>query len=221
MQVVGPGISLEDYKTGKPAVDLFEGRIREWILGFAKELAGKEHSGIAVLILASSVIQPLGGVLPFTRREKRNNAANFCNGFVRIFPEVPGCKDTWKFAKRVCDRLRNGLFHEAFIKPGLLLSNRAVPIAEESGQVVIDPVRFLEAVETVFVDVCEQIRAASAESEIRASFETYWNGKETINAKREAATPFSAGVPVYTTNTFAPASATTLAPSIRIPFKEI
>ena len=37
MNVVGPGITLEDYKNGKAkAIDVFEGQIKEWILAFAK-----------------------------------------------------------------------------------------------------------------------------------------------------------------------------------------
>lgn len=213
VRVVGPGISLEDYQSGKfSPIDVFEGCLNKWILAFGTELAGKENSGIAVLILASSIIQPLGAALPYNGKG-RNNKTDFCNGFVRIFPDVPGCKDKWEFAGRVYDLLLNGLFHEAFIKPGLVLSKRETAISEESGQIVIDPVRFIQAIEATFGEVCREIREASAESETRASFEMCWSRKETINAIREAAKPLPVELPAYGTNTLSPGSATTLAPS--------
>ena len=52
MNVVGPGITIEDYDTGRAKpIDVFEGQIREWILAFARHLAHehaqREHAGIA------------------------------------------------------------------------------------------------------------------------------------------------------------------------------
>jgi len=115
MNVVAPGITLQDYNEGKgKPIDPFDGRVKHWILAYAKHLAyeheQKEHAGIAILILASSIFEPLGGVLPMAKR-RRNSEANFCNGFARAFSEVPGAKDSWQVAERVCDLLRDGLVH--------------------------------------------------------------------------------------------------------------
>src|SRR5436190_2882483 len=82
MNVVAPGITVQDYNEGKgKPIDLFEGRVKHWILAYAKHLAyeheQKEHAGIAVLNLASSIFEPLGGVLPMAKR-RRNSEVNFC-----------------------------------------------------------------------------------------------------------------------------------------------
>jgi len=90
VQVVGPGISLEDYQSGKfSPIDVFEGCLNKWILAFGTELAGKENSGIAVLILASSIIQPLGAALPYNGKG-RNNKTDFCNGFPPAVQAIAG-----------------------------------------------------------------------------------------------------------------------------------
>jgi hypothetical protein len=188
MNVVAPGITLEDYNSGKAKpIDLFEGRIKHWILSYAKHLAHdyeeKQDAGIAVLILTAAIIQPLGAVLPPAKGRKSNEAI-FCNGFIRVFPEVPGTEDAWKLAERVCDLLRNGLFHESFIKPGLALRFQDEPISEKDGVIYIDPVRFLDAVESVFSQVCDEIRNAEDGSPIREAFDSYWNQKAMEQAKR-------------------------------------
>jgi hypothetical protein len=188
MNVVAPGITLEDYNNGKAKpIDLFEGRIKHWILSYAKHLAHdyeeKQNAGIAVLILTAAIIQPLGAVLPPPKGRKSNEAI-FCNGFLHVFPEVPGAEDTWKLAERVCDLLRNGLFHESFIKPGLTLRFKDEPISEKDGVIYVDPVRFLDAVESAFSQVCNEIRNAEDGSPIREAFDSYWNQKATEQAKR-------------------------------------
>jgi hypothetical protein len=188
MNVVAPGITLEDYNSGKAKpIDLFEGRNKDWILGYAKHLAHdyekKNDAGIAVLILTAAVIEPMGDVLPLAKGRKTSEA-NFCNGFVRVFPTVPGAEDVWKLAERVCDLLRHGLFHESFIKPGLTLRFQDEPISEKTGVIYVDPVRFLDAVESVFSQVCDESRNAEDGSPIREAFDSYWNQKAMEQAKR-------------------------------------
>jgi hypothetical protein len=84
MNIVAPGITLEDYESGRAtAIDLFEGQIQVWILSFARGLAhehrDKGNAGIAVLLLTSSVLEPLGGVLP-RGKGSNNSEAKFCRG---------------------------------------------------------------------------------------------------------------------------------------------
>jgi hypothetical protein len=187
MNVIAPGITLEEYNSGRARpIDVFEGRIKHWSLGYAKHLAHdyeqKQDAGIAVLILTAAIIQPLGAVLPPPKGRKSNEAI-FCNGFLRVFPEVPGAEDAWKLAERVCDLLRNGLFHESFIKPGLILQFQDEPISEKDGLIYVNPVRFLDAVESVFSQACEEIRIAEDGSPIRVAFDSYWSQKALEQSK--------------------------------------
>jgi hypothetical protein len=86
--------------------------------------------------------------------------------------------------ERVCDLLRHGLFHESFIKPGLTLTIQDEPISQKTGVIYIDPVRFLDAVESVFTHICEDIRDAKDGSPIREAFDSYWNQKAEEQAKK-------------------------------------
>ena len=207
MNVVGPGITLEDYQSGKATpIDLFEGQIRGWILPFAQHLAYEhEHSGIAVLLLTSAILEPLGAVLPLDKGGKTSKD-KFCRGFERAFKEVPGSKSARKVAERVWQALRDGLFHEAFIQAGLVLTTQDIPILEKDGIIYVDCARFFNAVESAFVEVCNEIRSSEKDSPIRSAFDMYWNKKESEQAKKfEATVPVRADYPPTTsTNTLAP-----------------
>jgi len=210
MNVVAPGITIQDYETGKAKpIDLFEGQIKHWILAFARHLAHqhnqREDAGIAVLLLASAALEPLGGVLPIENGGK-GSKFKFCNGFVRVFPEVPGATNASKVAERVYELLRNGLFHEAFIKAGIVLTRQDTAVLEKDGVIYVDSVRFFDAVDSEFSDICNEIRSAGAGARIRQSFDYYWNEKQDKQSKalepiieRGAEYP-----PVCSTNTLAP-----------------
>src|SRR5690242_17400359 len=105
MNVVGPDISRKDDRSGqaKP-IDVFEARSKNWVLACGRTLADEhsrnENVGSAVLLLTSSVFEALGGILPLLSR-RRTVEANFCNGFIRVFPEVSGCNDVWSLAENV------------------------------------------------------------------------------------------------------------------------
>lgn len=168
MAIIGPGMSDTDYATGRiSSLDVFEGRIKNWILAFARTLAAQENSGIAILLLASSVFEPMGGVL----MDGGNSEAKFRAGFLRAIPDVPGGKAA-DVAKMVCDLLRDGLFHEGFIKAGLVLEYGEVPVQIRSGAIVIDPRRFLDSVEVAFAAVCDEIRSGD-----QKNFSAYWDKK--------------------------------------------
>jgi len=169
MAIVGPGITDEDYNSrgNVSSLDVFEGRIKSWILAFARTLAEQEDSGIAVLLLTSSVFEPMGGALI----GGGNSEAKFCAGFLRAIPHVPG-GNAAEVAVLVCDLLRNGLFHEAFIKAGLVLECGDHPVQMRSGAVVVNPRLFLDSVETAFDKTCDQIRSGD-----RKNFNAYWDKK--------------------------------------------
>jgi hypothetical protein len=211
MNVVGPDITIEDYDTGRAKpIDVFEGRIKGWVLAFAEIAKKHDSSGIAVLLLTSSVLEPLGGVLP-PLDKGRSSKAKFCNGFVRAFPEVPGSNSARQVAEEVYELLRNGLFHEAFIKAGIVLTSQDRPVLEKDGRICIDPSRFFDAVNSAFSEVCNEIRSAEMGAPIRQSFDFYWNQKEGEQAKKLEAmvTPGAEYPPVFgTSGTARPVSGT-------------
>jgi hypothetical protein len=171
MAIIAPGITNQDYASQKvSALDVFEGRIKGWTLAFAKIFAEHEHSGLSILLLTASVIEPMGGALTGGGKA----GAKFRSGFVKIFPDIPGGKSA-KVAELVCDLLRDGLFHEGFIKAGLILERGDVPVRINGSAVVIDPVRFLAAVDTAFTKLCEEIRS---DAQMQKTFMTFWNKKD-------------------------------------------
>lgn len=185
-------MTLDDYQSGRVApIDVFEGQIKEWILALAEHLAhergGRNDAGIAVLMLTCSVLEPLGGVLPLPKG-RRTSEAKFCNGFVRVFPEVSGSEDAWRVAEQVCDLLRNGLFHEAFVKCGVALTvEHDAAVMQKDDVIYINPFRFLDSVAAAFDTVCEEIRSAEPTAPICQAFDVYWAHRETEHAlKRES-----------------------------------
>ena len=210
MNIVGPGITLEDYESGRAKpIDLFEGQIKKWILDIAQSLA-REHerqddAGIAVLLLSSAVLEPLGGVLPLEKGRK-SSEAKFCNGFVRVFGSIPGAKNVWQVAERVCELLRHGLFHEAFIKAGIVLTHQGVPIREENGILYLDASRFVERIGVAFDEVCTEIRQAEPADPVRRAFDAYWNQRETEQPKKLESIVVAGAEypPVLSTSTLAP-----------------
>ena len=199
MNVIAPGITDEDYfsKRVNP-IDIFEGRIKEWTLGFANELALKPHSGVAVLILAASVLEPMGGALLGTTG---NTERRVVKGLTWAFPSLPAGAPN-----QICDLLRDGLFHKSFIKAGLVLQQLDNPIKIEPGGIFIDPNRFLKAIDESFSKLCAEIR--SRETAAFGTFEAYWEKAETDELKYHGAR-FAAGV--------TPQSGVTLSTAAAIP----
>jgi hypothetical protein len=110
------------------------------------------------------------------------STAKFCAGFVQTFPDV---SDGRQVGERVCDLVRNGLFHEGFIKAGLVLEYGDVPVEVKSGGIVIDPRRFFDAIDKAFYMLCEQIRS---DSSMLKNFESYWGKKTEEHGKKIAPT---------------------------------
>ena len=93
--------------------------------------------------------------------------------------------------------LRDGLFHEGFIKGGLILQSLGEPIQADSDGVKIDPERFLNAVIIAMKQVCGGIRNAKPGDALSMSFADYWSRKEQEQKAKIAATftPQAAPVP--------------------------
>jgi hypothetical protein len=184
MNYLAPGITSDKYDPSQ-SLDVFYGRTVGWILEPAKKLLELPDTGIPVLMLAASVIQPMGGV-----QKRGNNKREFCEGFRYIFPKVPGDSESGSVAEEACELLRNGLYHEAFIKPGLFIRDQNDPVVRESGILYVDPKKFLTVVTEAFTRLCEEIKHDGTK---RKTFEEYLAVKDDeVASKRKA--PIDPGV---------------------------
>lgn len=104
---VAPGKTL-DQVSDKDRLKIYQSRTTEWILAHAIALSKAKDGGLPALIVACSVIEPMGGIITGSG----NVETKFTAGFDYIFPG-------FGFAKEVYNRLRGGLYHEGFIKEGL------------------------------------------------------------------------------------------------------
>ncbi len=158
MLYYAPGITSDDYDPSQD-FEVFRKRSEACILAPAKALAESEDTGLAVLALATLLVQPVGflsAVLLDTKR--KNNEQEFVDGFCSICPAVPGSVDPKIEGKKTYKVLRNGLYHEGFIKHGLVIRSQEVPVLVLSGVICVEPKRFLGAVESAFFAICDQIQ---------------------------------------------------------------
>ena len=169
MNFVAPGMTDDQYDESK-RLDVFQSRTAEWILAFAIRLSKEKDGGIASLIVSTSIIEPMGGI----RSRSSTVESRFKSGFEYLFPDVS------KVAKDVYSRLRGGLFHEGFIKPGLVITNLSSAIEVKGGFVYVDPERFAIAVNEGFERFCGDIRA---DKTLRKNFDIYWEKQAEDNVK--------------------------------------
>jgi hypothetical protein len=169
MNFVAPGLADDQYDESK-SLDVFQSRTTDWILAFSITVSRQNDGGISALIIATSVIEPMGGILTGSSSVENR----FRDGFNYLFPEVGGA------SKDVYNRLRGGLFHEGFIKTGLVITDLSRPIEVKNGFVYIDPRRFAVAVYEGFRRFCGDIRA---DPTLKRNFDTYWNRQVEVNMK--------------------------------------
>jgi hypothetical protein len=175
--VIAPGITSDDYDESK-RLDAFEKRSVEWIIAPAKRIMNENDSGIAVLMLSSSLLQPIGGIVC---GGKGRNGEQFVAGFLYVFPTVKGSSDPRAVATDVCNILRNGLYHEAFVKHGFVIRRQADAVEAEAGAVCVDPKVFLPAIEQAVIRLCEQIRTDKVWQQ---RFDDYWRTNESLAVKQ-------------------------------------
>jgi hypothetical protein len=110
---VAPGIEIGQYDESRQ-LEVYQKRTSDWIMAHAIDLSKRQDGGLPSLIVACSVIEPMGGILTGSTA----TLTRFKAGFDYIFPKLG-------MAKEVYERLRGGLYHEGFIKTGLLNNGSA------------------------------------------------------------------------------------------------
>lgn len=129
-------------------------------------------------MLASSLLQPIGGIVS---GGKGRNGEQFVEGFLYVFPAMKGSADPRSVAVDVCNILRNGLYHEAFVKHGFVIRRQADAVEVESGAVCVDPKVFLPAIERAIIRLCEQVRTDKGWQQ---RFDDYCKANETRAVKQ-------------------------------------
>ena len=171
---VSPKFSNQHLNQPVSAIDVFEDQIRGWVFDFAHQLAGKEHSGIAVLMLATSYFEQITSFRLGQNSEGKSKGF-FREGVRSVFPEISQVGD--QTLDQLYAQLRCGLFHTGFIKPGLILVPEGKPIEVlTEGQLVrlkICPNAFLERVVKDFDNYISQLRSRSDQSLID-NFKKMW-----------------------------------------------
>jgi hypothetical protein len=169
-------------------------------------LSTKTFQGLHKHPSVSHVLVCLVSLYHFYNLPAGFNMPPICRGFVRAFPTVPGSKHSGEVAGRVCQLLRHGLFHEAFVKAGIVLTSQEHPIVETRGIISINAARFFDAVAAAVNEVCAEIRSADKEAPVRRSFDEYWSRKEAEHANKLEAmvTPEVEYPPALGTSTLAP-----------------
>ena len=158
------------------SIDVFEDQVRGWVLDFAEELARKEDSGIAVLMLATSYLEPIERF-----RSGQVNADSgqlFKRSVRRVFPEIDATSMPERVAGILFDHLRAGLFHAGLIKPLLVLVPKGEPIRIELANqkmwaIKINAARFLGRVMEDFKDYICQLRSGK-DQQLLDNFNKMW-----------------------------------------------
>ena len=168
--------SQKYWKEEVSAIEVFEDQVRGWVLDFAEQLASQEHSGIAVLMLATSYFEPIEC---FRSGQDTDTSGKLFKRSVRtVFREVNESPNPDKVAGILLNQLRNGLFHTGLVRPLLVLVREGEPIkVEMDGQTVraiqINATAFLECVQRDFEDYVSELKHGSDHS-TRDNFEKMW-----------------------------------------------
>lgn len=201
--VIAPGITIEEY-TPERAFEVFEKRTKDWILAKLLPLTEQQDTGIVVLIIAAAVVEPMGRILSEGGNGEVSQIAALNFILEDSFVDLKFEKDMrQRVCKEISSRLRDGLFHEGFIKLGLNITELTSVIAYDGKTVFLDPNRFAVALSVAFGRLCEK---AKAERSFHDRFLAYWTKTNENNHKKlNAAQPIPF---VHFENTFIGTSAT-------------
>ncbi len=198
-QFISPNYTYEKLETPsyEDFVDVFEDRMRNWLLLPARTLLETPHGDMAAVALAISYIE---GIEIYIRGQdsKKRSREFFCSGYKRIFSRrVSSFPDFLHdaIANELYDLLRCGFAHDAMFRYGITFTkNRkeafTVTWPKKNGEfdpngrllsAVINPCRFIEGIEFHFNNYVKKLRL-SEPSTIKDNFLTTvklkWNLSE-------------------------------------------
>lgn len=204
---ISPSYSQDQLDGGEiTMVDVYADIVTNCIFRFADSIVFTEHSGIAVLILLTTVFEPLGGIL--RGADPCEIKKNFVEGFDWILQRARGSSDK-KLAERIYGFVRCGLFHEGFIKPRICLTDSDEAVAEKDGVIIIDPRRLCHETEEHFGSF---VTGLKGDETLRRNFYKYWKGRDKAHQKqlRNMRLPTVAVYPPIFNGTLSPSPGPTL-----------
>jgi hypothetical protein len=157
----------------KDVLDVFEDRIRYWLLAPAKRLLKIKHGSIAAVSLATTYIE--GIEIFVTGKDSKGKSKEFFRrGYKRVFSPVGGHKlleDA--IAEALYELLRCGFAHDGMFRSGIYFSNlrkEAITVTwprkngafDPQGKLesaVINPHRFVACIELHFDEYMKQLRS--------------------------------------------------------------
>jgi hypothetical protein len=167
--------TAEDLKNNKASLlDVYEDYVTGYVLGVAERIAKEEHSEIAVVILVTSIFEPLGAMLRGVK--KGTDSDRFCEGLQFVFGSIPG-------AARVYKLLRHGLYHQGFLKAGLILVAEGEPISEDGGMLRINVGAFLRKASQQFHVYVEDVRRSGPDSAQTRNFMAFWENMQDLKSR--------------------------------------
>jgi hypothetical protein len=180
----------------KDIVDVFEDRMRNWLLGPAKSLLRVKHGYVAAVALATNYIEGME-IYCSGMDSKNRSRAFFIRGYKRIFGPVGGevfMQDAVGAA--IYEMLRCGFAHDAMFRSSIIFSSRykeAMRIAwpkkngqfdpeGQLGSAIINPRRYIECIELHFEEYIVQLRSKSdnvAQENFKKAVDIKWRiGKD-------------------------------------------
>ena len=193
-----PRFTSEKLLSGKleDSIDIYEDRIKGWFLDHARSLLAAPYSEIAVLQLALGYFE--GYAIYRNGVDSKGRSKKFFRqAFMEVFPyakrgKVQGIDPSPDAIEKLADLLyeeaRCGLFHEGMIRHRILLAKASAPISVsahkttgEIGAIVIDPGKFLGAVEVHFTDYIAKLRDTK-NPDLRSKFNAAWELKNPTGA---------------------------------------
>jgi len=175
-------------------IDVYEDRLKGWFLKPARSLLSEPNSELAVLQLALGYFEGYAIYRKGTDSRARSKEF-FRQAFLEVFPHSKRAKhlgldptpiDLSKLVNVLYEDARCGLFHDGMIRHRIVLAPSSAPISVASHKttrdisaIVIDPSKFLNAIEAHFKDYLSKLRDPN-NKELRANFKAAWELKNPL-----------------------------------------
>lgn len=176
----------------KDVIDVFEDRMRYWLLEPAKQLLKVKHGEVAAVALATNYIEGIE-IYISGKDSNRKSKEFFRRGYKRIFAAVSGPDYIQEaIADGLYELLRCGFAHDGMFRSGIYFSSirkeaMLITWPNKNGQfdpsgklhsVIINPKGFLRCVETHLNEYLRELRSKKpneAQERFRAAVELKWN----------------------------------------------
>jgi hypothetical protein len=235
--LISPRFGPEKIQTGRieDFIDVYEDRLKGWMLDRADEMARHPHGEFAALAIAMSYFEPHWSFV--TGEDSDGQSGDFFrSGYRAVFPNpqptasmgntpLPADLEA-RQAQSVYIRARNGLFHSGMARSGILIARypEAVRVSinldtGEIGAVVFNVPRVLATIRHHLDQFLTKVRDAN-ERDARDKFQAAWrlsHAGEIIHLPPDYMTDINADAPARPAGTAAPAAGASGAPAPSAP----